>query len=502
MVCLGGSRDFTSTMAEVLGEISGQLVIVGAGSIFAATLPLLERHIRFDPRRLVVVAPEMPWHPEESKRLVAMGSRWIKSELTRDNYREVLAPLLTAPAGPVSTVCLNLSVNCSSVALGQLCSECRALYLDTSLCSWSDDWEEACSSKNPSDRTNWSARQPLLAAKAASRPGAPTAVHCCGANPGMVNWLVKAALVELARGRGILPPGRPPPVSRQDWARLMATLGVRGIHTTERDTQRPFPNASRAADEFVNTWCPEDMYSEGEEQPAELSVGTHEEWLPPGTTIQPDGCAAYLDRPGMRQRIRSWSPSSGPQWAYLVAHEDSVQIGDYYQLRDAKGEVSFRPTVAYAYHPCGECLDSFHTVWPAGGPEDNKLRLLREDEILDGLNEVGVLLYGQPGEAFWMGSQLSIEQARSLAPRQNATGMQVSSAVLAGLVWALENPTAGVLEADELDYQRCLELQTPYLGSVTSRFVEWHPLLDRESALFPDDIDASDPWQLRNMLEH
>ncbi len=34
------------------------------------------------------------------------------------------------------------------------------------------------------------------------------------------------------------------------------------------------------------------------------------------------------------------------------------------------------------------------------------------------------------------------------------------------MAWALENPKAGIVEADEMDYRRCLEVQMPYLGPV------------------------------------
>ncbi len=60
-----------------------------------------------------------------------------------------------------------------------------------------------------------------------------------------------------------------------------------------------------------------------------------------------------------------------------------------------------------------------------------------------------------------------------MRPDQNATGMQVSSAVLAGMVWALENPQAGIVEADELDFHRCLEIQRPYLGPVKGFYTDW-----------------------------
>ena len=54
------------------------------------------------------------------------------------------------------------------------------------------------------------------------------------------------------------------------------------------------------------------------------------------------------------------------------------------------------------------------------------------------------------------------------------------SAVLAGMVWALENPNAGIVEADEMDYKRCLEVQFPYLGPVRGFYTDWTPTKDRE----------------------
>ena len=48
-----------------------------------------------------------------------------------------------------------------------------------------------------------------------------------------------------------------------------------------------------------------------------------------------------------------------------------------------------------------------------------------------------MLLYGHEKNAYWYGSQLDIHRARELIDTQNATGLQVSAAVLAGVVWAL-----------------------------------------------------------------
>jgi homospermidine synthase len=71
--------------------------------------------------------------------------------------------------------------------------------------------------------------------------------------------------------------------------------------------------------------------------------------------------------------------------------------------------------------------------------------------------------------------------------------------VLAGMVWALENPRAGIVETDEMDHARCLQVQRPYLGTIEAHYTDWPPLQDRWEH-FPEDIDESDPWLFRNVL--
>ena len=75
---------------------------------------------------------------------------------------------------------------------------------------------------------------------------------------------------------------------------------------------------------------------------------------------------------------------------------------------------------------------------------------------------------------------------------------QVTVSVLAGMVWAMENPTRGLMEPDELDHRRILEICRPYLGTLTGEYTDWSPLSDRER-LFPEDLDMSDPWQFKNV---
>jgi homospermidine synthase len=211
------------------------------------------------------------------------------------------------------------------------------------------------------------------------------------------------------------------------------------------------------------------------------------------------GCQAaiWLERPGAVTRVHTWCPTPGPQFGFLVTHNEAISISDYYTVGSADAP-EFRPTCHYAYHPSDDAVLSLHEMF-GSGRQQQVHHILDENEIVEGIDELGVLLYGHEKNALWYGSRLSNEETRTLAPHQNATGLQVTSAVLAGMVWALENPQAGIVETDEMDHARCLEVQRPYLGPVEAHYTDWTPLQDRWE-LFPEDIDESDPWLFRNVL--
>lgn len=474
------------TSWPIHGRITGPIVMIGFGSIGKGALPLIERHFEFDKHRVTVIDPT-----DVDREIVDVsGYEFIKSPVTKDNYRELLSPLLTNGGG--QGFCVNLSVDTSSVEIMELCRELGALYIDTVIEPWAGFYFDK--TLGAGARTNYALRETLLAAKR-KNPGGPTAVSTCGANPGMVSWFVKQALVNIAADLG---DKAPEPTSREEWAALAQRLGVKGVHVAERDTQRAVHPKPRGV--FVNTWSVEGFISEGL-QPAELGWGTHEKWLPENGRTHEEGCGAavYLLQPGANTRVRSWTPTPGPQYGFLVTHNEAISISDYYTVRDASGAVAYRPTCHYAYHPANDAVLSLHEMFGANGVAQEKNHILMENEIVDGIDELGVLLFGHAKGAYWYGSQLSIEEARVLCPHQNATGLQVSSAVIAGMVYALENPEAGIVEADEIDYKRCLEIQRPYLGPVIGVYTDWTPL-DNRPGFFPEDIDESDPWQFRNIL--
>jgi len=465
----------------VHATVAGALVMIGFGSIGRGVLPLIERHVGFDRARMTVIEPS----GEFAHLLQERGIRHLQVALTAENFAEVLRGLMPDGKGMI----VNLSVDVDSIELMKLAQAMGVLYVDTVVEPWPGFY---FGSPLPNaDRTNYPLRERVRELGKAYA-GGPTAVSCCGANPGMVSWLLKEALLRLAADTGVAAD----PQGRDDWAALMQRLGVKGIHIAERDTQvsaRPKPPGV-----FVNTWSVDGLLSEGY-QPAELGWGTHEKRLPPkGHAFDHGpGYAIWIDRPGAETRVRSWCPGVGPQYGLVITHNEALSIPDYYTVRDG-GRAVYRPTCHYAYHPCNDAVLSLYETNGAGTLPEAQ-HILTADEIVAGGDDLGVLLYGHARGAMWYGSRLSCEEARRLAPYQNATGMQVTSAVLAAMVWAVENPREGFVEADEMDHARCLEVQRPYLGRVECHYTDWTPLQNRINR-FAEDRDEDDPWQFINFL--
>ncbi len=157
----------------------------------------------------------------------------------------------------------------------------------------------------------------------------------------------------------------------------------------------------------------------------------------------------------------------------------------------------YRPTVHYAYHPCPDAVLSVDEFAGRNWRVQSKERVIR-DEIVNGVDELGVLLMGHAKCAYWYGSQPvdpASPAARALQQRDQSPGWGWGPA---GMVWALLNPQEGVVEPDEMDYRLILEIAAPYLGEVVGVYGDWTPLQDREWP-FPEDVDRDDPWQFKNI---
>ena len=436
-------------------RLPGKLVFIGFGSVGQGLLPLLLRHLTVVRSSILIITADERGAEEASR----YGIRFAVNPLTPGNYRAVLEPILQP-----GDFLLNVAIGVSSVALIELCQSRGALYLDSCIEPWEGGYTDA--RLLPSQRSNYAMRELALALNKRRRDG-PTAILTHGANPGLVSHFVKHALLDIARATRLKVKK---PDSREKWAALAEKLGVKVIHVAERDTQSA--NPPKRVGEFVNTWSVDGFAGEGC-QPAELGWGSHEAQLPPDGRRHESGCgsAIYLQRPGASTRVRTWTPGGGPLHGFLITHGESISISDYLTVRDGE-QARYRPTVFYAYHPCDAAVLSIDELAGNTWKQQAQSRVLMDD-IDDGADELGVLLMGHAKGAYWFGSVLSVHEARKLAPYSNATTLQVTSSILAAIVWAIENPRRGVVDPDEMDFERALEIARPYLGRLVGAYSSW-----------------------------
>ncbi|MCU1344600.1 MAG: homospermidine synthase [Acidimicrobiia bacterium] len=475
-----------------------RLLMLGCGSVAQCTIPILLREAVVEPQRITIL--DMVDNRARVEEAIAAGVNYVQDRITEENLDEVLSRHVAA-----GDIIIDLAWNIDACTILQWCRDHGVRYLNTSVELW--DPYAGAGSLHPLDRTLYVRHMAIrrMMARWGDNDG-PTAVLEHGANPGLVSHFVKQALVEiatksLAEDRIVV--GRPVVedcLAGERYNELARALGVKVVHIAERDTQ--ISNVPKQVNEFVNTWSVEGFYEEGI-APAELGWGTHEKQMPLGAyqhAGEGPGNQICLPQPGCKTWVRSWVPC-GEITGMVVRHGEAFTMSEHLTVWDGPSPV-YRPTVHYAYCPAADAVASMHELEMRHFDLQSDQRILN-DEIVSGRDELGVLVMGHPYKAWWMGSLLSIEEARALVPHQNATTMQVAASVLAATKWMIDEPNRGVRVPDELPWQYVMKHAGPYLGTMFSGPADWDPLATRVRLFDGYDgraFDQDDPWQFSNFL--
>lgn len=451
-------------------KFQNKILVLGCGGVAQCVIPLLLRHLELVPGQITVL------EKRDNRNLIAdaiaAGVHYVQERLTHESYREQLQ----RHVGP-GDILLDLAWNLETTALLDWCRQHGVRFLNTSVELWDPYSGHEC--RPITELTLYQRQMEIddLIAKWGDNSG-PTAVLDHGANPGLVSHFTKQALTEIAQRILKEKPLDPRfgalrhALEHRHFNELAHLTGVKVIHVSERDTQTS--SRQRKEDEFVNTWSVEGFYEEGI-APAELGWGTHERQLPFDAQTHSRGPRNQicLQRKGMNTWVRSWCPS-GEIRGMVIRHGEAFSISERLTTYDADGQVSYRPTVHYAYLPCDDALRSLAWLRQHDYRKPEHERILRDD-IVSGYDELGCLLMGHDFQSWWIGSQLDIEASRKLIPGQNATTVQVASSVLGALFWLMENPQQGVKLPDDLPHEFVLNIAMPYLGKFRSYAVDWSP---------------------------
>jgi len=483
-----------------VAAFEGRILVIGLGAVSRCTLPLLFEHVPAEPSQYTVL--DFGDVGEHARWVREQGASFAAERIEQANYGDVLG----RHVGPGDLI-VDLAWNLGTADLLEWCRAHDVRYVNASLEVW--DPYAGMASSHPTERTLYARHMELRDrfARWGDNDG-PSAVLDHGANPGLVSHFTKAALADIADAclaEGVLQGAEREAVAdaraADAWNRLAHALGVKTIHISERDTQ--ISNEPKREDEFVNTWSVAGFHEEGV-APAELGWGTHERELPQLAFTHERGprnqiCLAH---PGCRTWVRSWVPC-GDIVGMVIRHGEAFSISEYLTVEE-NGEAVYRPTVHYAYCPADAAIASLHELHMRGDELQPAQRIMTDD-IVDGRDELGVLLMGHPLTSWWYGSLLDIHESRRLAPHQNATTLQVAAALLGAVQWLLANPRRGVRLPDELPHEEVLGHARPYLGPIASRRSDWTPLLrwaDSFAGFARPRPADDDVWQFSTFLVH
>jgi homospermidine synthase len=478
-------------------EFSQRILFVGFGAVARCTLPILVKHIKVAPQQITI----MDFDPSEEalRPWVEQGMTFVRDRITPSNLGAVLDRHLSA-----GDILIDLAWNIDCCEIVHWCHDHGVRYINTSVEVW--DPYAGSANKHPTERTLYWRHMNVRRLISRWNNVGPTAVLEHGANPGLISHFTKQALLDIAvraladRKFNEAQAERIAQHARSHaFNHLAHELGVKVIHCSERDTQ--VTNHPKQVDEFVNTWSVEGFREEGTTT-AEMGWGTHEKELPPYAYEHREGPRNQicLARMGLNTFVASWVPNFNIV-GMVVRHGEAFSITEKLTVRDGDHTI-YRPTVHYAYCPCDCAIASLHELRGYNYALQPTIRIMT-DEITSGADILGALVMGHPYNAWWCGSDLSIEESRRLIPHQNATTMQVAISVVAATMWMLENPERGVCLPDELPHDYVLGISKPYLGKFISIPSDWTPLKHYEN-FFQDynrpQLDLEDPWQFKNFL--
>lgn len=363
----------------------------------------------------------------------------------------------------------NIDTNC----FYKFCNDNSILYFNSAIESW--DYQSITS---PLEYTlYW--RNGKLEKYAKKNKKNTNFVVVMGCNPGNVSLWAKYGLYLLAKKKGIKFDENLP--EEDIFPELSKKLGVQVIHISEHDSQ--LINNPRKKGEYVNTWSsdPDPFYQEAL-GPIELAWGTHEKNYPYSTFIKinnKEDRIVLLKEMGINNYMRSYTPKTGMFYGMTLRHDENLTIGKYLSISYGN-KITYQPSTYYVYKPTSACLEGVQETRENNFKWGKKKRFLT-NEIVEGIDELGLSFFMKNGDVWWIGSLLDIDEARKLHPKWmhdyiNATNTQVVGGYITGIFYILDlwdkGETKGLIFPEDIPLEY-LKISLAFQGNFVLEKAKW-----------------------------
>lgn len=335
-------------------------------------------------------------------------------------------------------VVFDLSYRIDTCDMLKACDRKKCVYANTAIDCWEEDdedWEE-----DDMEKCSLAYLREMIGDKC--KEHSTTAVLNHGMNPGLVSHYVKHALRKLHGGDA-------------DYGTMAKDLGLTTVHISERDTQKTHMQVSE--NRFINTWSVKGLYDEAVD-PVQVSWGSHEKWN--NGWIDEDTIGKYgqvfFPIRGMQMKLKSYEPVGGELIGTCIPHAESASLSKLINHGD------YRISVYYVYNLPDVAKATVHHMESLR--DDYQYYILKAKDIeAGGYDSVGCLMFFKD-KRYWVGAIQHIERALELTDEINGTCLQVAVSILASVKWALDNPSRGIVDPEDVDTEFVLDYCKHWMG--------------------------------------
>ncbi|MDD4183356.1 MAG: saccharopine dehydrogenase NADP-binding domain-containing protein, partial [Candidatus Omnitrophica bacterium] len=306
---------------------TNKVLIIGYGAVAKSTLPILLRHIKIPYRNVTII--DFLDKKAELKSWIQKGAHFYQEKITPQNITKILSKYVDA-----GSLIIDLAWNIDCIDILQWAHNNKVLYVNASIEEW-DPYSDI-HTKTSLEKSLY--HRYVMLSEISKEWNSTTAVVDHGANPGLISHFVKQGIVDIADSiirQKKVSKGKAKILERliknEKFAHLAMAIGIKVIHSSERDTQ--LSNRTKDFDEFVNVWSIEGIVEESI-APVEIGWGVHEKELPK-FTIKPDSGPKnqiIIPQMGINTLVRSWVPNQ-EFVGMIITHGEAYGISKMLTLR-------------------------------------------------------------------------------------------------------------------------------------------------------------------------